>query len=118
MKKYYYISVLFWVVFIVGLFYFGDPETTSWNKVNFPYLLEKDYTSLFSLSTKFFEINLEKDSFNYCCDVINYFGNELGFSYTQMNLIIFVFGLPVVIINLLLILILQFFEIRKLSSRI
>ena len=116
MKKYYIISVLFWVAFMLGVLNLGDKMTTNWNKQNFPYLLEDNYSSVLDITIKFFEIDLKKDVFNYCCDVINYIGNLLGFSYTQMNLIIFVIGVPLFILNLIVVLIFQFLEIKKLHS--
>ena len=116
MKKYYIISVLFWVAFMLGVLNLGDKMTTTWNKQNFPYLLQDDYSSVSDITIKLFEIDLKKDVFNYCCDVINYIGNLLGFSYAQMNLIIFVIGVPLFILNLIVVLFFQFLEIKKLHS--
>lgn len=118
MKRYYIISGLFWGFFLLCVLTLGSSETTVWNKQNFPYLLENDYSSFSELVSKFFTMNLSSDLFNYCCDVINYFGNSLGFSYTQMNLIIFVFGFPLFMLNMVIISILQMFEIVKLKKLI
>jgi hypothetical protein len=115
MKRHYTISLLFWTFFLICVLTLGSSETTSWNKINFPYLLQKDYQSFFDIFLKFFEINLSSDLFNYCCDLINFFGNTLGFSYTQMNLIIFVIGLPLFITNLLVIIFFQFLELKRLK---
>ena len=116
MRKYYNISVLFWVVFTIVVLSLGNSETVSNNKKFFPYILQNDYNGVSDISIKFFDINLEKDSFNYCCDIINYIGNTLGFSYPQMNIIIFVVLLPLIIVNLLTVLILQYFEIKRLRG--
>ena len=115
MRKYYNISLLFWIVLTIGLLNLGDSKTISHNKTAFPYILQKDYNGVSDICVKFFEINLETDCFNYCCDIINYIGNTLGFSYPQMNIIIFVIVLPLIIINLIIVSILQFLEIKRLS---
>lgn len=118
MRKYYIISGLFWGFFLLCVLTLGSSETTVWNKQNFPYLLDNDYSSFSELVSKFFTMNLSSDLFNYCCDVINYIGNSLGFSYTQMNLIIFVFGFPMFMLNLIVVLILQVFQIKKLNRMV
>jgi hypothetical protein len=118
MKRYHIISILFWTFFLICVLTLGSSETTSWNKVNFPYILEKEYLNFSDVLLKFFEINLSSDLFNYCCDLINFFGNYLGFSYTQMNLIIFVIGLPMFIVNLILIVVFQLIEIKKLNRKL
>jgi len=118
MRKYYIISGLFWGFFLLCVLKLGSSETTVWNKQNFPYLLDNDYSSFSELVSKFYTINLSTDLFNYCCDVINYIGNSLGFSYIQMNLIIFVVGLPMFMLNLIVVLILQAFQIKKLSRMV
>lgn len=118
MKRHYIISALFWGFFLLCVLTLGSTETTVWNIKNFPYLLQKDYTSLSEIVSKFFEINLSSDLFNYCCDLINFTGNSLGFSYTQMNLIIFVFALPMFIVNLIVIVIFQVIEIKKLNRKL
>lgn len=116
MKKYYIVTVLFWLTFILLVVSIGDIHTSVWNKQNYPYLLDDNYNNFSELVGKLFNTDIKLKFFDYCCDVINYCANSLGFSYPQMNIIIFVIGLPSLIINMFLLIVVQISEINRLRS--
>lgn len=116
MKKQYLISTIFWLFFIVLIISMGDESIALNNKEHFPYYLSQ-YGSFLDLLFKLTEINYNKDLFVYCCDVINFCGRYFGYSYADMNLIIFVVAMPMFLINLIILLIIQHREIKRLQER-
>jgi hypothetical protein len=118
MKKIYLLSLFSWSFLLFVIFCGGSEAAKNFNHKNFPYLIKKDYVDYDDLIQTGLENVDANNLFNYCCDVINFLGCDFGYTYTEMNLIIFVFFGPLFIINLILIVVLQGFYIKKLSGSI
>jgi hypothetical protein len=106
------VSVIFWVFCFLLMVFMGDD-----NAISNPYHLSNGhYDSWWELFTTAFDLNGGDQLFLYCCDVINYTGESFGYSYADMNLIIFVFFCPLLFLNLLLLLVVQYRRIRQLEK--
>ena len=72
----------------------------SYSKPSYNYYLRGDYHStkeLFStLSTQGFKST--NNLFKWCCDCISYYAELTGFTYEEMNIILFVIGQPLLIL--------------------
>jgi hypothetical protein len=105
-------SGIFWVFCFLLMVFMGDDSAIG----NPYYLSNGHYDSWWELFTTAFDLNGGDQLFLYCCDVINYTGESFGYSYADMNLIIFVFFGPLLFLNLLLILLVQNRRIRQLEK--
>lgn len=111
MRTIYLGSLIFWLIVLI-VFISGGDESYATS----PYLLDgyvyNSYSDLFgTLFIKPNNLNL----FEKCCDIINFIGRTYGYSYQDINIIIFVLLSPILIINLLIITIIQGFLIKKLK---
>jgi len=106
-------SILFWsVVFLLTLFE-GNPTNPRIN--TFKFLNEThDYTDYVDILTVLFHLEANKiNLFEWCCDLINFIGKDLGYDYQMMNILIFVVILPTLFFNVLFIAMYQFIVIKK-----
>ena len=106
-KSIYWGSVIFWlVVFSVILLCGNESYVVS------PYLLKGyRYDSYLDLFATFFLKDTNLTLFEKCCDIINYIGRNYGYSYQDINIIIFVIISPLLMLNLIVISVSQFFFI-------
>lgn len=128
LKYVYYVSLFLWCV--VFLLILTQGKATDQEIKNYPYLNYRDkahdgkndveYKTLhevFSVLT-----NLENyknkqgsylNSFEWCCDFIRFIGTKLHYDYQTMNMIFFVYTIPLFLLNILVILCIQHIIIRK-----
>ena len=106
-KSIYWGSVIFWlVVFSVILLCGNESYVVS------PYLLKGyRYDSYLDLFATLFLKDNNLTLFEKCCDIINYIGRNYGYSYQDINIIIFVIISPLLMLNLIVISASQFFFI-------
>ena len=51
--------------------------------------------------------------FNWCCEVMQSSGNFIGFTYKEVNVIVFIFLMPMVDIALLLLFVVKYVQYRE-----
>jgi hypothetical protein len=113
-KNVYVLSILFWSFY--GLMILGGGDDSV---VPNPYYLRNHatYTSI----SDFLEVLTDLSHyglnlFTYCCDVINYLGDFFGYSYQDMNIILFVVTPPLLFGNLICIIVSQIIVINNLKK--
>lgn len=113
-NNFYVLSILFWGFYVYMIINCGD-ETAVPNsyylKNHEVYKSFSDFMVVLSDLPKY-GLNL----FTYCCDVINYIGDVYGYTYQDMNIILFVITPPLLFGNLILIIILQVVVIKNLKK--
>lgn len=102
-------------MFFLGLLFLGKKQDIS--ILNYQYYIKNyTYTSFGDLLHVLINLDIyNMNLFIWCCDCINFIGRCLGFNYQIMNLILFVFGVPLLILNLLIISIFQFFLLKRIK---
>lgn len=103
LKSVYILSIIFWIILIFSVISLGSDQFEL-----SPYLIN-DYTYK-SFSDLFYTLFLKVNNltlFEKCCDIINFTGRFYGYSYQDMNIIIFVIFSPLFVLNLLLICLVQ-----------
>ena len=115
-KTLYFLSITFWIVFYLLFVLLGDDSS-----VANPYYLKNHevYNSYFEFFNILSDLKPEYNLnvFTWCCDLINYIGDDYGYDYQTTNLIIFVIGIPLFILNIILIVIIQLFTLIKLNKK-
>lgn len=113
-KNVYVLSILFWVFYGLIILACGDENVTPnpyYLKHHEVYQSLSDFMVVLSDLPKY-GLNL----FTYCCDVINYLGYVLGYSYQDMNIVFFVVTPPLLIGNLILVIVSQIIVINNLKN--
>ena len=105
----YSISALIWIFFVYIFISSGND-----NPIQNPYLLKSSYDSFSEVLDQLSIIDYKTDLFEWCCDCINFISKSFGYTYQEMNIILFVYFLPGVILNLIIILSVQLIQIKLL----
>jgi hypothetical protein len=91
----------------------------SYSKPSYHYYLKKDYNStkeLFStLSTQ--GVKSTNNLFKWCCDCISYYAELTGFTYEEMNIILFVIGQPLLILFFLSLFLRERFKRKSIQTK-
>jgi hypothetical protein len=113
-KNVYVLSILFWSLYVLMILGCGDDSA-----IPNPYYLRNHatYTSVSDFLEVFTDLShYGLNLFTYCCDIINYIGDGLGYNYQDMNIIIFVVTPPLLLGNLISIIVSQIIVINNLKK--
>jgi len=103
-------SIVYWLIilFFVSVF-------TTGQKDNIHYYKSGGYDSLFDVIIELFNKNSINGLFQWCCDILQYVAIQIGYTYEELNIIIFVILQPAIIFYLIVLLIYKNNKLRKLS---
>ena len=108
MKKFILYSLIFWSItfYVISFFKSGVK-----NKVH--YYHAKNFDSSLTLFSDLLEQKTTDGIFEWCCDCIQFYAKELGFTYEELNIVIFVVLQPAMIIYLISCLVFNYFSYRN-----
>lgn len=90
-----FFSIIYWVIII----YFISVFTTN-QKDNIYYYKSGGYDSFTEVILEIFNKNNINGLFQWCCDVLQYVAIQIGYTYEELNIIIFVILQPAIILYL------------------
>ena len=108
MKKFLVYTGVFWTIVVYVMSKFSSDVT---HRTHY-YLINKSYTSL-----ELFESLLKQKNtdglFLWCCDCIQYYADKLGYSYEELNIVLFVILQPALIFYLFTVCVYQYYRLNK-----
>ena len=108
MKKYLIFTVIFWMVVLSVASKFASGRQ---HRVH--YYHSKNYESAGSLFIDLAKQRSTDGIFEWCCDCIQFYAEKFGFSYEELNIVLFVILQPAMIIYLVITVAILLFTRRK-----
>lgn len=104
----YTVSLTFWICLTCIVIVSGIDHP-----IQNEYLLVASYNSFFDVLNQLSVIDYNTDLFEWCCDCINFLARKFGYTYQEMNIILFVIFLPGMLLNLIIITIIQLIQLNS-----
>jgi len=108
MKKFIVYTGIFWTI----IFYVMSKFSSNGVHKTHYYLINK-----FSTSSDLFGILLKQKNTNglflWCCDCIQFYADKLGYSYEELNIVLFIILQPALIIYLFTVCVYQYYKLTQ-----
>lgn len=95
MKKFILFSIIYWLITLYVISFLKSGE-----KKRIHYYHSKNFDSSFSLFEDLLKQKSTDGIFEWCCDCIQFYAHKMGFTYEELNIVIFVIFQPAMIIYL------------------